>query len=381
MKRIHILPLALLMLIGSCTSKDVKSSTGKADSTASNTPSEVVELSKDQIKNADIELGKPETREMFSIMKVNGVIDLPPENIITVSIPMSGYLKKTTMVPGTKVSKGTLLAVLEDQQYIQLQQDYLTAKSKLEFVELDFNRQKTLNETKSVSDKIYQQAKTDYESQKILVKALAEKLRLIGISPENLNESNISRMIQVTSPINGYVTKVNVNIGKYVNPSDEIFELIDPSDLHVRLTIFENDAANLSIGQKLVFATNNKPDQKYRASIHLITPNIEEDRTTSVHCHMEGFDKRLLPGTFINATIEMNNAKVTAVPEDAIVKWNNKPHVFVEEAENKFSLVPVEIGTTTNSFVEIKTTLPNKKIVTKNAYTVLMKLKNSGEEG
>ncbi len=381
MKRNNIIIIALCVLIASCNNGEIKTNSEKKESIDSTAIPEMVELSKDQIKNADIVVGKPESKDMFSTIKVNGVIDLPPENIITVSVPISGYLKKTTMVPGTRVSKGMVLAVLEDQQYIQLQQDYLTAKSKLEFVELDFNRQKMLNETKSVSDKIFQQSKADFETQKILLKSLSEKLKLIGISPDNLNESNISRMIQITSPINGYVSKVNVNIGKYINPSDEIFELVDPSDLHVRLTIFENDAANLSIGQKLYFSTNNRPDQKYAASIHLITPNIEEDRTTSVHCHMIGFDKRLLPGTFVNATIELNNARVIAVPEDAVVKWNNKPFIFIEETNNKFILTPIETGTSTNGYIEVKTILPNKNIVIKNAYTVLMKMKNSGEEG
>jgi cobalt-zinc-cadmium efflux system membrane fusion protein len=262
-----------------------------------------------------------------------------------------------------------------------LQQDYLTAKNRLQYVEADYNSQKGLNETKATSDKIFQQAQSDFNNQKILVSSLAEKLRLLGIMPETLNENNISRSVNIYAPIAGFVTKVNVNIGKYVNPTDVLFELINPDDLHVRLTIFENDASNLSVGQKLVCTTNSHPDVKYIATIHLITPNIGEDRTTEVHCHLDKYNKELFPGTYLNAAIELNNAKVTAVPEDAVVKWDNKYYLFSVEDKNKYKLIPVEIGTSNNGYIEIKSTLPVKAIVIKNAYTILMKMKNNGEEG
>jgi cobalt-zinc-cadmium efflux system membrane fusion protein len=237
-----------------------------------------------------------------------------------------------------------------------------------------------LNETKSTSDKVFQLAKAEFETQKIMVRSLEEKLRLIGIVPEKLNEDNISRSINIYSPIDGYVTKVNVNIGKYVAPSDVLFELINPSDLHVRLTVFENDAANLAVGQKIICTTNGRPDDKYSAAIHLITPNIGEDRATEVHCHLEKYDKRLLPGTFMNAAIELNNARVTVVPEEAVVKWENKYYLFSQEAENRFKLLPVETGAINDGFIEIKTALPSTNIITKNAYTILMKMKNNAED-
>jgi cobalt-zinc-cadmium efflux system membrane fusion protein len=374
--------VSLFFVIFYLSCKDQKSESSSAtEVTSNNVASEYqVELTKEQLKNSGIITGIPVKREMHTSLKVNGVVDVPPENIISVSMPLGGYLKNTSMIPGTRVRKGDILATLEDQQYIQLQQDFLTSKSRLEYNEADFNRQKLLYETKSTSEKIFQQAKTDFETQKILTKAFGEKLQLIGIDPYNLKEENISRSVHIISPINGYVTKVNVNIGKYISPSDVIFELINPSDLHVRLTVFENDAANLSSGQKILCSTNSNPEIKYPATIHLITPNIEENRSTDVHCHLEGSHKKLFPGTFVNAEIELNNANVIALPEEALVKWESKYYLFSQESESKFRLFPVEIGASSNGYVEIKTALPSTKIVVKNAYTLLMKLKNSGEE-
>ena len=166
-----------------------------------------------------------------------------------------------------KVKKGEIIATIEDQQYIQLQQEYLTIKSKLNYAENEYNRQKELNQSKASSDKVFQQTEMEYKTQKISLSALAEKLRLININPENLNESILSRSINVYSSIDGFVSKVNVNIGKYVNPSDVLFELINPEDIHLNLTVFEKDLDKLSIGQKLLAYNNNQPDKKHLAKL------------------------------------------------------------------------------------------------------------------
>ncbi len=367
-------------LLFACTETNKKEATKTVSATLDSVASEIVSLTPAQLKNANVQIGAIQQTTVHKTLKVNGHMDVPPSNIVSISIPMGGYLKNTSLIPGLSVKKGAVLAVLEDPSYIQLQQDYLTAKSKLEYVEADYNRQKSLNETKATSDKVFQMAKTEYESQKYLVKSLSEKLKLIGLNPTLLNENNISRAINFTSPISGYVTKVNVNIGKYVSPTDVLFEIVDPSDLHLRLTVLENDAASLKIGNTVSFYANNNPAQKFLAHIAVITPNIGEESTTDVHCHLVNEKINLYPGTFVNAEVELNNAKVNALPEDAIIKWQNKDFVFVKLTESNFKLVSVTTGINSDGFVEIKTDLSNMQVVIKNAYTLLMKLKNNGEE-
>ena len=380
MKSNQIFAIAVISLLLACTAnknEEQKTATSslKQDSAIENK----VRLTEDQLKTANISIGQVQNIDMHKVLKVNGLIDVPPSNIVSVSIPMGGYLKKTNLIPGMFVKKGALLAVIEDPGYIQLQQDYLTAKSRLEYLEADFNRQRDLNTTKSTSDKIYQLAKSDFESQKYLVKSLHEKLKLIGIEPAQLNEATISRAINFNAPISGYITKVNVNIGKYVTATDVLFEIVDPSDLHLRLIVFENDASSLKIGNEVLFTTNNDLSKKLKAHIAVITPNINEERTTEVHCHLVNEQVKLYPGTYVNAEVALNNVKVAALPEEAIVKWENKPFVFVKQVDQSYKLVSIDIGVTTNGFVEVKTDLKGQDIVLKNAYTLLMKLKNSSE--
>ncbi len=378
MKSNKLILLASMALLLACNgNKNDKVETAATNQKMDTLVSQVVTLSAEQLKSANLSFGLAQTKAMHKILKVNGLIDVPPSNIVSISIPMGGYLKKTSLIPGMLVKKGNLLAVMEDPIYIELQQDYLTSKSKLTYLEADFIRQRDLNATKAVSDKIFQLAKSDFESQKYLVKSLSEKLKLLGIDPLLLNENNISRAINFNSPINGYITKVNVNIGKYVNPTDVLFEIIDPSDLHLRLIVYENDATNLKIGNKVSFYTNNNINQKYLATVAVITPSINEERTTDVHCHLANENVHLYPGTFANAEIELNNAKVNALPEESVVKWQNKPFVFVKIDGTNFKMVPVEIGVSNDGFVEIKTDLGNQEVVLTNAYTLLMQLKNN----
>ena len=210
-----------------------------------------VKLSDIQIKNAGIVISKMEQKEISSILRVNGTIDVPPQNMISVSVPMGGYLKSTNLLPGQHIKKGDPIALIEGEQYIQLQQDYLTAKEKIVYLELEFNRQKELNKTQASSDKIMQQTESDFKSQQVLLSALKEKLQLVGINIAKLNVNNISRSINLYSPIDGFVSKVNVNIGKYVSPTEVLFELINPSDIHLNLKVYEKDISKLFIGQKL----------------------------------------------------------------------------------------------------------------------------------
>ena len=378
MKLKNLIAVLSILTILACTGNKTKEAV-EVEKGNDSLSADLVTLNAAQLKTANLAFGTAQLMSMHKILKVNGAIDVPPSNIVSISIPMGGYLKKTSLIPGMFVKKGNLLAVLEDPSYIELQQDYLTAKSKLVYLEADFNRQRDLNATKSTSDKIFQLARSDYESQKYLTKSLSEKLKLLGIDPLTLNENNISRAINFNAPINGYVTKVNVNIGKYVTPTDILFEIIDPSDLHLRLIVYENDATNLKVGNKVSFYTNNDIRKKYLAKVAVINPNINEDKTTEVHCHLVNESVRLYPGTSANAEIELNDAKVNAVPEQAIVKWQNKPFVFIKMEGNSFKMVPVEMGVSTNGYVEIKNDLGKQAIVTTNAYTLLMQLKNSAD--
>lgn len=338
-----------------------------------------VSLTAEQAKNIDLKTGEVGFGEINETLKLQGKIDVPPQNLVSVSIPLGGYLKSTKMLPGTQVSKGQIIAVMEDPQYIQLQQDYLNIHNRLNFASKELARQQELNASKANSDKTLQQVEMEYKSLKIEQTALAEKLKLININASQLNEGKISKSVNVYSPINGYVSKVNVNIGKYVTPSDVIFELVNPTDIHLNLNVFEKDLHKLGVGQRVMAYTNVKPDKKYETEVILVSHNVDGGRS-EVHCHFEQYDKSLVPGMYMNAELQFKNRKVQFLPEDAVVSFENKDYVFVEIAPRKFNMTEVQAGEVSEGKTEIATDLKGKKVAVKGAYSLLMKLKNTIEE-
>ena len=349
---------------------------------ATTTTNEVT-LTAEQISKAQIVTGDLITQKLNTTVIVHGVVDVPPQNMVSVSFPLGGYLKYTKLLPGMHVSRGEIIAQMEDQSLVQLQQDYLVTKAKLEYLEKEYARQKELNADKVNSDKTLQQVTADYTSQKIMLKGYAEKLRLINISPERLTEEKISRQVAMYSPINGYVSKVNVNTGKFVQPTDVLFELINPDDIHAALSIFEKDLGKISIGQRVKISFVDEPEKEYDGEVILVNRNVDENRTAIAHCHFLSHPKQLLPGMFLNAHIQVKEAMVSVLPEGAIVRFDNKEFVFTTSGGGKYSMFEVSTGEKEKGMVEITSgmeALSGKKIVTANAYSVLGALKNTAEE-
>jgi cobalt-zinc-cadmium efflux system membrane fusion protein len=365
----------------SCTNNKINHAENKSTTdTAAKTNQDEITLTGEQMTNAGIETGTATTRQVNEVLKLNGVIDVPTQNKVSVSMPLGGYLKATKVLEGTRVVAGQTLGTMEDLQYVQLQQDYLTVKSRLEFTQAEYERQKQLNATKASSDKVLQQARQENESQKIQISALKEKLLLIGVDPAKLNETNISRSIAIKSPISGYISRVNVNPGKYVSPTDVLFEIVNASELHLQLTVFEKDAAHIVPGQQFTCYSAGDPAKKYEAEVHLVNPVIGNERSTEIHCHIKNTGKELLPGMFMTAELPLGKMETSALPDEAIVTWENEHYVFVAIGNNSFRMQKVSTGSTQGGYTSISGNVPTGKIAIKNAYALLMKLKNSGEE-
>ncbi len=376
MKTIYL--FSILLLIASCGSKEKKAEP-LMDSTAETT---IVNLTPAQYQNAGITVGQLQKREISSVLKLNGKIDVPPQNLVSISIPMGGYLKTTHLLPGMMVRKGEVIAILEDQQYIQLQQDYLLAKVKLKSTEGEYLRQKELNASKAASDKVYFQAEAEFKNARINTKALQEKLELLGINTDRLDETKISKSVSITSPIDGYVAQVNANIGKYLMPSDVLFELVNVADIHLKLIVYERDLPKLAIGQKVIAYNNNESATRCPCDIILIGHSLTNDQNTEVHCHFNKYDKSLVPGMYMNAEVELKSVDAMTIPEDAVVRFGNYEYVFVELKKNQFQMIEVKVGGREKGFVEIlnSSKLNGQNIAIKGAYQLLMKLKNSEEE-
>lgn len=327
-------------------------------------------------------LGKIEKRVVSNTIKVNGVLDVPPQNLVTISAPLGGFVKQTDLLQGMKVKKGQVIAILEHPDYIQLQQDYLDAKNQREFLELEYKRQQDLAADNVNAAKTLQQAKANYMSTKAKAEGLSARLKMININPESLEDGEIKQSISIVAPLSGYVTQVNVNLGMYVNPTDVMFKIVDTSHLHAEVQVFEKDITKVKIGQHMRFTLLNETKQRL-AEVYLIGREISPERTVRVHCHLEEEDLSMIPGMYFSGLIEVGNQPLPAATESAVVNYDGKNYLFVSNGKNSFDLMEIKIGVTDSGYTEL--ILPegfdaSSEIVTKGTYELISLLKNTEEE-
>ena len=377
----------LLIFSGSCHSGKTSSPEIKEVEVL---PEGIVELRDDQVKLANVQTGKIEMRSLSGTLKVNGIVSASPQNLATICAPMSGFVKSTTLMPGNPVKKGQVIVVIENQEFVDIQQDYLEAKNKLGFAEAEFKRHTELFKEDVYSEKNVQQVTADYKNLQAKVNALEQKLVLISINPTGLNENTISRSISLISPINGYVEAVNVNLGKYVVPTDVMFKIVNNDVLFLELTLFEKDANKVVKGQKIRFYINNETEQ-HDAVITQTGQSISMDRTYKVYASVTGSCKNVLPGMYVNAIIETSGNLVTALPSEAVVSFDDKDYIFIFEKNKQeggkpfteYKMVEVKKGVTDGGFTEIiipeSVHISQASIVIRGAYVLLSAMKNGGE--
>ena len=389
----YINRISMVILIGlaiaSCSSKNERT-TEEHHEEGDNT----VELTQAQFKQASIVVGNFEQRVIGSELRVNGIIDVPPQSNISITMPYGGFVKYTEMLPGTMVKKGQLLVVIENPEFIQVQQDYLESLASQEFLKAEYDRQKELYDEKVASGKSFQQAKSDYMANEARIKSMEAKLKLIGFSVAKIKEGNVSASVNIYSPVTGAIREVYTNVGKFINPQDVIMDITNSDDLHVELTVYENDVPRIKEGQRIRFALANSPNEWREAEVFLIGSGVREDRSVTVHGHLKKMHSDLKPGMYIAAKIETDSNKTWAAPDESIVRFGGKHYVFVYAGERSedgqemhdFEMLEVQKGSSEDGFTQIsllETSLEisSLKLVTSGAFTLLAKAKNSEDEG
>lgn len=369
--------VAWLMLVSACSNNPPS-----MDAKNTNSPPEtLVKLTAEQFKTAGILIGKAEKIQLSENVKVSGRLDVPPQNMVTLSAMLGGFVKETSMLQGTRVKKGQVVAVMEHPSYIELQQQYLEAASKVAYAEKELNRQRVLSKDSVNAVKSLQLATAEYEMAHTTHEALRAKLEMVNLNPETLRQKGIQKEIRLFAPIQGYVTQVYVNVGAYVQPNDPLFKIVDSDHLHAEAIVYEKDIAKLALGQKIRLRLNNEPTDR-TGTIYLIGKEIDEDRTVRVHCHLDKEDNRLLPGMFFTAEILINSREVMALPEEAIAHFDGKNYVFVVNPGNTYEMIEVVVGSSGNGYTEVILTheLDSREFVLKGAYDLLAFLKNTGDE-
>jgi len=344
----------------------------------------VVELNPEQQKAIGLQLDTITYRNLSTSLKVNGTLELPPQNKAQVSVLAGGVVKTINIKEGELVSENQTLATIENLDFLQLQQDYLEGKSDLSLRSAEYERQKELQKDNINAVKTFQQAESNYQSQLAKINALKLKLQLYNVDAEKLSSETISSHFKITAPIGGHITHISISIGQYIDPNKMIFEIVDNRYLHLDLTIFEQDIHKIHEGQTLTFSDANDPSHIHTAEIFSINKAFEDNQQAVIaHAKILHDTEKLLPGMFIQARININTENAATLPDEAIVSNGNEHYVFVLEEENHFRQIQVRTGASDMGFTEItplEEIQSGQKIIVKGSYYLYSKLTNGSGE-
>jgi len=393
-----LLPIAigiasLAVTLISCSEKKTEEPQEEEKSTTE------VALTVSQYKTVGIETGFVEDRNLNKVIKANGYTTVPPQNSAEVSTLIGGTVKDIFVLEGTYVNKGKVLATIQNLEVIGMQEDYQSAVANVEYLQLEYNRQKTLSDENVNPRKTFQEVKAKLAAERARAQAAKNKLDALHV-----NTKGSSSVVPIVSPINGFVGKINIAKGAFANTGVSLFEVVDNSQMHLDLNVYEKDLGSISIGQVIDFVLTNQSNKSIKGKIFGINKSFSnESKTVAVHAKIDPADaKGLIPGMYVSANINITNTTVPALPKDAVVKNADKYFVFIEEEEHAeekhehsagekeeahekeihFKAIEVMPGTTDLGFTEVKFVhdiSANAKIVTKGAFYLLSAMKGGGE--
>ena len=390
--------ILILIMLGGCGNTNAKHNdedthgekdtehSEKNDTHDDDENSALLSLQLKQLEVMNIELGAIKQVNLGATLKVNGQLELPPQKMASVSAIIGGRVQSVAVIEGDKVRKGQIIARLSNPEFITMQRNYLSAKSNISFLEKDYQRKKELLKDGITSSKSFQQAEAAFLEGKSALSATKATLQLMGVNVAVLESGRIVSSIPIIAPIKGYIQNVEINIGKFVSPEQEMFEIVDNEHLHIGLKVFEKDIDKVSVGQKITFSLTTRPDKIYEAEIFALGRAFDMDtRAVKVHAKITGSHEGLLTGMFVDARIITSNKKVNALPNEAFVSENGLDYIFIQKEKDKDDItlekIQVNKGISDLGFSEVVFTnaIPKEAmVVTKGAYYINAEL-NKGE--
>ena len=373
--------IIILLLVASVFVTSLCTTSKKEEATTQNTVeiNNLIEISKAQFSNSKMELGTISNEPFSEGIITNGFIDVPPASRAKVSAIMAGFIKTTPLLIGDKVKKGQLLLTIENPDFIETQQNYLEVFEKLKYLKTEYERQKILFEEKITSQKNFLKAESDYKSTVAQVNSLEQKLKLMNVNVSNVKNGKFTSIIPIYSPISGSISEVNASVGKFMNASDVILEIINSEHKHLELVVFEKDVLKVKEGQLIKFQIPENSEIIFNAEVHLIGKSIDETkRTVRVHGHLEDESEPFLVGMFVESEIITRSAEKKALPVTALLEEDENFYVMVLNSKDEdsyyFEKLLVKTGSKNENWVEIidgDNLLLDKQILVKGAFIPL----------
>ncbi|MGM0634841.1 MAG: efflux RND transporter periplasmic adaptor subunit [Bacteroidota bacterium] len=306
---------------------------------------ERIKITKKQFNFGDFEFGSISEQSFSNRFRVTGKVDVPPNNRAFISPYFPGYISQNNLLVGDVVQKGALLFRLRNPEFIQIQEAFLSTSSEFEFQEKEYERKQNLHEQKSISDKVFQRTKSDFQQTKAKLTALEQTLKMMNIDKNSVLNGNFTDEIAIYAPINGKISKVNVASGSYVEKQNVLMEIVDTDHIHLELDVFEKDLSKINEGDSLRFRIPEMSSKEFPAYVRLVGAEVTENRNLRIHAHPLTEEHSFSVGMFVEAFFDENKVQKLALPTTAFIEIDEEWHVLLleKETDSAYFLKPIEV--------------------------------------
>jgi len=321
MKNTFILYIAIIILFLSACSKQEKVGENLSKTL------DFLELSENQLATLNIKFIKPERKQIVQNVYLNGKVKSLPNLSATVSSNIEGKVDKIFVVEGSIVKKGAPLMTLTSMRLIELQNDYLAAKSEADFATIELERQKELVRNRVGALVDLQTAEAKYKASISREKSISAKLELLGINIANLQDpqhAKISNSVTITSPIDGYVIKLPISIRALASEQTILAELVNINELHAEIYVYDKEINLIKEGQSVEIDFVNSSFKSVIGKVQSISRSIDpETKAIEVHVTFNPPQGALvLPGMSVRAIVlsKDDDVEAHAVPLSAVLQ-------------------------------------------------------------
>lgn len=308
--------------------------------------------------------------------KATGEVGANRDRFVIVSPRVSGVIKELFVDWGDHVKKGQKLAVLDSIELGEVRASYRKAMAMARIAKKNYSREKTLYKQKISSTKHFLVAENAYEQTQIELKALKEKLILMGQQESDIQdiaEDKVSSLFILSAPFDGVVIEKNVAIGELKDAFAPIVTISDLTNLWIWFDIYEKDIPIVKTGNKVMISVAAYPDEQFEGLVTYIGATVDEKtRTVKVRAEIDNRHEKLKPGMFARVLLlqqsETMNSSPT-VPVETVQTEGQKHFVFIPLDEGYFLRRDVILGAQVDGYVRVMSGLnENDRVVVKGGF-------------
>lgn len=376
---------------GSVSADEAQASDDGGEATEEEVSMENIPLSEQQIAAVDIKMGEVEPRELDAMLSVNGTIVLRPQSIGNVTSLMGGIVKEVLVSEGQNVSRGQVVATVENTDVVSLQREYYSACRESEAARADMDRQKKLAAGGAGVKKNLQEAEKNCRVAEANLTGIGRQLQQMGINIKNVARGKFTTVFPLRAPIAGTVSKITASLGSYADMQTPLMTIRDNRAVECDLNVFEKDINKVKTGDRVLLSLTNQGGKTVSGRVYGMNEYFN-DGTKAVAVHVK-LDKaegvKLFSGMYVSGQIATGRQRCNTLPSKAIVSTDGKQYIFAlngkgkQKGDYEFSRHEVTTGVSQNGFTEVelcKHIQKDTKIVTGNAFYLASLTEDHGEE-